>query len=103
MGKSKSLFAVLAFTAAVLIVALVATDREAESSDIERFGRFQIVVGCYHRSVGRGAVSKDDFIEATCGAFKIDTVTGEAWIYRERVDTQSVVSDDYDRKWEPIN
>lgn len=78
------------------------TGKTAES-DVGRVGRFQVASGCYMGSVGEGLIEKDDVHFSSCGIFKIDTVTGQTWIYRERVNTQSVVSDEVTGEWEPID
>ena len=49
------------------------------------------------------AIEKDDVFISNCGVFKIDTVTGETWIYRERVDTQSVISNEITGEWVPVD
>lgn len=85
-----------------LVVVVGATGRRAES-DTGRVGRFQIASGCYLSSVGEGIIEKDDVLLSKCGVFKIDTVTGETWIYRERVNTQSVLTNEVTGEWEPVN
>lgn len=84
------------------IVVIGVTGRRAES-DVGRVGRFQIASGCYLSSVGEGVIEKDDIVVSSCGVFKIDTVTGETWIYRERVNTQSVLYNEVEGEWEPVD
>jgi hypothetical protein len=85
-----------------LIVVIGGTGRRAES-DTGRVGRFQIASGCYISSVGEGALEKDDVLVSNCGVFKIDTVTGQTWIYKERINTQSIISNEVTGEWEPVN
>ena len=85
-----------------IVVVVAVTGRRAES-DMGRVGRFQIASGCYISSVGEGVIEKDDVLVSNCGVFKIDTVTGETWIYKERVNTQSVLSNDVNGEWESID
>ena len=81
-----------------LVAVIAATGRRAES-DTGRVGRFQIASGCYFSSVGDGVIEKDDIQVSTCGIFRLDTITGETWIYRERVNTQSVLSNEVTGEW----
>ena len=85
-----------------LVVVIGVTGRRVES-DMGRVGRFLIASGCYVSSVGEGMIDKDDVLLSNCGVFKIDTVTGETWIYTERVNTQSVLTNEVTGKWEPVN
>ncbi len=85
-----------------LVVVIAVTGRRAES-DTGRVGRFQIASGCYASSVGEGVIEKDDILMSNCGVFKIDTVTGETWIYRERVNTQSVISNEVIGEWRRVD
>jgi len=85
-----------------LVVVIAVTGRRAES-DMGRVGRFQIASGCYVSSVGKGVIEKDDILVSNCGVFKIDTVTGETWIYKERVNTQSILSNEVTGEWESVN
>ena len=85
-----------------LVVMIAATGRRAES-DTGRVGRFQIAFGCYVSSVGDGLIDKDDILMSNCGVFKIDTVTGETWIYGERVNTQSVISNEVTGEWRRVD
>ena len=101
MGNRKRSLAVLATVIVILLAALVAADRRAESSD-GRVGRFEIAVGCHVASIGKGSIEKDDIRVQSCAMIKIDTVTGQTWVYRERINTQSVVTNEYDAWWEPI-
>ncbi len=48
-------------------------------------------------------IDKDDVFLSNCGVFKIDTITGETWIYKERVDTQSILPNEVTGEWEPVN
>ncbi len=86
----------------IVIAAITLTGRRAES-DTGRIGRFQVVSGCYVASIGKGVIEKDDLLVSNCGVFKVDTVTGDTWIYRERVNTQSVVKNEVTGEWEPVN
>jgi len=103
VGNGKSSVVAFLVPVAIVVAALVVTDRRAESSDMDRVGRFQIAAGCYLASVGEGVVEKDDILERSCAMFKIDTVTGETWVFRERVKTQSILADEFERRWEPID
>ena len=85
-----------------LAVVIGVTGRRAES-DEGRVGRFQIASGCYESSIGEGPIQKDDILTSNCGVFKIDTVTGETWIYKERVNTQSVISNEVTGEWVPVD
>ena len=88
--------------AAVLAGALAFTGRRAESSSLDGIGRFQIVTGWHEAAVGDGLPGKDDVHVGRMSVFRIDTVTGRTWILKERVDTQSVISNEYEREWEEI-
>ena len=85
-----------------LVLVIAVSGRRAESN-MGRVGRFQIASGCYLSSIGEGAIDKDDVYLSNCGVFKIDTVTGETWIYRERVNTQSVISNEIIGEWVPVD
>jgi hypothetical protein len=95
------LFVSLAFVLTLALLIAV-TGRRAES-DPGRVGRFQIASGCYFSSVGEGIFEKDDVPVSTCGVFKIDSVTGETWIYRERVNTQNILSNEITGEWVRID
>ena len=67
--------------------------------------RFQLILrnpGRHHAAVGSGPADKDDVYVGRMSAFKIDTVTRETCILNERINTQSVISNDYEREWERI-
>jgi hypothetical protein len=100
VNRYSPLFLLLAIVTLFAVVTL--TGRRAES-DTGQVGRFQVASGCYLSTVGEGMIAKDDLYVSRCGVFRIDTVTGQTWIYRERVDTQSVVSDEITGKWEPVD
>jgi hypothetical protein len=93
----------LILSVVLTLVAVIGLTGRRAGSDTGRVGRFQIASGCYLSSVGEGVIEKDDVVLSTCGIFKIDTVTGETWIYRERVNTQSVLRDEVTGEWEPID
>jgi hypothetical protein len=102
MMKSTTRTALFLTAAAMLAGALLVSGRSAESSAMDGIGRFQIVTGWHHGAIGSGPANKGDVYVNRMSAFKIDTVTGETWILNERINTQSVISNDYEREWERI-
>lgn len=102
MAKRYSPLVVFLTVVLTLVVAIAVTGRRAES-DTGRVGRFQIASGCYVSSVGKGVIEKDDILMSNCGVFKIDTVTGETWIYGERVNTQSIISNEVTGEWRRVD
>ena len=103
MAQTRTSVAVLLTAVIILAAALVVTDRRAESSSMDEIGRFQIVAGWHHSAVGRGLPDKDDVYLGKMSVFKIDTVTGETWILEERVNTESIISNEYEREWKRID
>ncbi len=103
MAANRTSLAILFTAVFVLAGALVLTGRNAESSAMDGIGRFQIVTGRLQTAVGAGLPGKDDVYTARTGVFKIDTVTGQTWILSERVNTQSIVSNEYEREWQRID
>jgi len=103
MAKMRGSIAAVVLAVAVLAAALIATDRQAESSDASGVGRFQIAVGYYSGVVGQGLPKNEDVVVGRGGVFKIDTATGQTWILSERMDTQSIIAPEFDRKWVPID
>jgi len=103
MATNRTRVALFLTAAAILAGALVLTGRRAESSAMDGIGRFQIVTGWHHAAVGSGPPDKDDVYVGRVSVLKIDTVTGESWILSERVNTQSVISNEYEREWERID
>ena len=60
--------------------------------------------------VGRFALESGEYLAPSHaaerrlpGIFKIDTVTGETWIYKERINTQSVLSNEIIGEWMPVD
>ncbi len=102
MANRYSPLVILLAVILTLVLVIGITGRRAES-DTGRVGRFQIASGCYLSSVGEGPIEKDDIFLSSCGVFKIDTVTGETWIYKERVDTESILTNEVTGEWEPVN
>lgn len=103
MVRSRNSLAVILTAVSVLAGALILTGRRAESSSMDGIGRFQIVMGRHHAAVGRGLPDKDDLYVARTSVFKIDTVTGQTWVLNERVNTTSIISNEYEREWVPID
>ena len=103
MAQNRTSVAVLLTVVIILAAALVITDRRAESSAFDEIGRFQVVAGWHHTAVGRGLPDKDDVYLGKMSVFRIDTVTGETWILEERVNTESIIANEYEREWERIN
>jgi hypothetical protein len=99
MARSRTSLAVLLTAVLVLAVALVLTGRDAQSSAMGGIGRYQIVSGWHHAEVGSGPPDKDDLYVGRVSVIKIDTVTGETWILRERINTQSVISNEFEWDW----
>jgi hypothetical protein len=93
---------VLLIAVLAIVLGVAVTGRRAESGT-GRVGRFQIASGCYFTSIGESIFEKDDIQVSTCGIFRIDTVTGETWIYKERVNTQSVLSNEIAGEWIPVD
>ena len=102
MTTNRTRVALFLLAAAVVAGALALTGRRAESSSLQGIGRFQIVTGWHHASVGSGQPGKDDVHVGRMSVFRIDTATGETWILNERVDTQTIISNEYEREWERI-
>ena len=102
MANRYSPLVVLLAVVFTLMVVITVTGRRAES-DPGRVGRFQIASGCYVSGIGEGVFEKDDVLMSTCGVFKIDTVTGQTWIYKERVNTQSILANEVIGEWVPEN
>jgi hypothetical protein len=93
----------VSLTVLLTLVAVIAVTGRRAESDMGQVGRFQIASGCYFTNIGEGVIEKDDIQVSTCGIFKIDTVTGDTWIYKERVNTQSVLSNEIIGEWVPVN
>ncbi|GEM_PF-5664753 len=76
MKVRSTTFAICAFCAALFISRLYADDRPASQTAL---GRFQLFQGYYTVSSG-GTAFKENAV------FKLDTVTGEVWVYFEGMD-----------------
>ena len=99
MARDRTPLAVLLTAALVLAGALVLTERDAESSGMDGIGRYQVVSGWHHAEVGSGPPDKNDLYVGRASVIKIDTVTGDTWILRERINTQSVISNEFEWEW----
>jgi hypothetical protein len=86
-----------------LVLTIGITGRSAESSSRNQVGRYQLVAGCYDSAVREGLADRAALLGHRTGIFKIDTVTGQTWVYREVIDTQSIIEDQYVREWIPID
>ena len=103
MGKAKRATAILLTVLMVSTIGFLMTSRRAESSDASRIGRYQLVVGYYESTVGKGPPRKGDGVIRRGGVFRIDTATGETWVLDERIDTSSIIEVKYDREWVRID
>ena len=103
MARNRTSVAILLTAVLVLAGALVLTDRRAESSAMDGIGRFQVVSGWHHAAMGSGMPSKDDVYVGRMSVIKVDTVTGETWVLSERINTMSVVSNESEWEWVPID
>jgi hypothetical protein len=99
MGNYRSTGLVLLAVLAVAGVAFLGITRSAESSDAGQVGRYQLAVGSYESTVGKGLPDKDDALIVRRGVFRIDTATGDTWVLKERIDTSSVVADHIEMEW----
>ncbi|HVP57782.1 MAG TPA: hypothetical protein VMU02_06765 [bacterium] len=94
---------ILVVAVAVMVTALVVTDRRVESADTGGIGRYMIAAGTYTVVAGPGAPSNEDVLSTRGGIFKIDTVTGQTWMLNERVNTGSIIAPTSERKWLPLD
>jgi len=90
-----------AVAVAVIALVLIGTSRQAGSVDGNGAGRYQIVIGTYDLKSQAGAGDKPADAIAH-GAFKIDTVTGQTWLYREEVSFKGMLIEKTQGRWEPI-
>lgn len=103
MARNRTSIAILLTAVIVLAGALALTHRRAESSAMDGIGRFQVVTGWHHAALGSGPPDKDDVYVGRMRVLKIDTVTGETWVLRERINTMSVISNESEWEWVKVD
>jgi hypothetical protein len=101
MSGTRSWLALAVAVAAVIVLAVLATSRQAGSED-GAVGRYQIVSGCYDAKGHAGPAEAPEAGTLARGVFKIDTATGATWVYREEVLYKGMVIEKTEMRWEPI-
>jgi hypothetical protein len=99
MRQMRVWIAVLITGVVILSGALVVTNDRAESSAIDQVGRYQIACGYYQNTTDESRLEKPETFTTRPGVFKVDTVTGQCWVYSEKVDTESIIEDRHTRTW----
>jgi hypothetical protein len=103
MRRMRASTTILIATGLMFAFALAVTNRDAKSSSSGEVGRYLLAAGYYHSAVREGLDAASRHMTQRTGVFKIDTATGQTWIYKEVIDNRSIIEPSLSREWIPID
>lgn len=103
MRRTGTSVTILIVTGLMLAGAVAVTNREAESSSQDEVGRYQLAAGYYDSTIREGFETGSRRQAQRTGVFKIDTATGQTWVYKEVIDNRSIIEPSLSREWIPID